>query len=610
VVKLQSLRTDAYIDARRGDILTTGRLGVASTQALGVLGKSPGACRQDAPSCVALLLGSDGLEDEAKLATAAELSVDAALRIARQQPAEGSSASISAWLDAARYAYAYLFFTARAPADRAFEDRQTQVRDYYNLAVQQAVSGLFARNYQQPVSGPMDGLLSAPTGWAITLDTRSLSGDNETVRPQAILPASSLRFEGLRSVYRRDGFGSEMVAVMPGASVSAGDATPATAPAFSEMPAPNVTMLLRFEGRSLAEVLATRRATLEAYDPYVSPATTIGTNAVLLAGNFSAGYGVWLARAGFANQSLRTLFGLSAGLDRPHIYLLQPYDPHRRVLVLLHGLASSPEAWVNAANELMGDEQIRRHFQVWLAYYPTSAPLPYNHLALRHAIDATLDHYDPHRTTASAHHMVLVGHSMGGVIARLMVSSSGGDTLWNALFDGTHLSPDLLSRTHRQLDPMLHFSPMPAVSEAIFIAAPHRGTPYAQSFVARVMRRLVTVPARLDDEFKDLAPAIADTRGRLPTSIDSLSDKDPFIEATSTLAIAPTVRYHTIVGREESGGALEDSSDGIVPYRSAHLEHAASECVIPAGHSVQETARAILEVRRILRAAVADDVTP
>jgi hypothetical protein len=89
---------------------------------------------------------------------------------------------------------------------------------------------------------------------------------------------------------------------------------------------------------------------------------------------------------------------------------------------------------------------------------------------------------------------------------------------------------------------------------------------------------------------------------RLPNSIDNLSDKDPFIMATENLPISPRVRYHTIVGVYKSnGGPLATSSDGIVPYSSAHLAGADSELAIPSWHSVQETPAAILELRRILR---------
>ncbi|MFO4987017.1 alpha/beta hydrolase, partial [Salmonella enterica subsp. enterica serovar 1,4,[5],12:i:-] len=92
---------------------------------------------------------------------------------------------------------------------------------------------------------------------------------------------------------------------------------------------------------------------------------------------------LWLARSGFNRQSLRTLFGRGNGIDRPHLYMMQPYDPQRRIILMLHGLASSPEAWVNVANEIQGDDDLRRHYQIWQVYYPTNAPIVLNHAAIR-----------------------------------------------------------------------------------------------------------------------------------------------------------------------------------------------------------------------------------
>jgi hypothetical protein len=60
---------------------------------------------------------------------------------------------------------------------------------------------------------------------------------------------------------------------------------------------------------------------------------------------------------------------------------------------------------------------------------------------------------------------------------------------------------------------------------------------------------------------------------------------------------------HSIVAVE--GGGLRDPSDGVVTYRSAHLEDAASEVVVRSKHSMQRNPEAILELRRILREHVA-----
>lgn len=64
--------------------------------------------------------------------------------------------------------------------------------------------------------------------------------------------------------------------------------------------------------------------------------------------------------------------------------------------------------------------------------------------------------------------------------------------------------------------------------------------------------------------------------------------------------------YYSIIGREKTEGPLGESSDGIVPYWSSHLEGAASEKVIVSGHSVQETPEAIIELRKILRNQLVD----
>ncbi|MCI2260800.1 esterase/lipase family protein [Xanthomonas indica] len=595
-VTLQRVDAARYIQAKRGDALSAARPSDAALQTLNVAGLDAARCTATVAPCVEQLLGNTDLDQERALATASELSLLAAQRAAKQQP--DGDATLAAWLQAARYAYSYLFFSGRTPSERAFEERQTQVRDYYNYAVQQAVTALFARYRRHPPATHDAGAqIAALPEWTVTLDASGIGSPKDMPMPEAMLAASGLRFDGLRSVYRRDGFGAEMVAVLPRPAPDAIGAADA-APAYSDMPTPNLTVLLRFDGRTLKEVLAGHSAHVEVHDPSLSERVATGGADVPLAANFSAGYGVWMARAGFAAQSLRTLLGLGHGIDRPHVFLTQPYDPNRRVLVLLHGLASSPEAWVNLANDLLGDPQVRARYQIWLVYYPTNLPIPYTHLQVRTALQQTLDQFDPQRRSVSAHDMVLIGHSMGGVLARLMVSSSDGERLWRTLFDGAALDPQARQALQARLGPMLHFAPMPEVSEAIFLATPQRGTPEAAGTLGELARAVIGLPRRVLDQFKDIAGK--DMLGPLPNSIDSLSDRDPFILAAAQLPISPQVTYHSIIGQEDPRVPLTQSSDGIVPYWSAHLPGAASETVVVSGHSVQQTPQAILQIRRLL----------
>lgn len=630
-VAVEPLSPGDYIALQRGDILTRGRLSEATAQTLRIAGLPPEAC-MPAPqqACIEPLAAMAGIDDERRLSALAELWLLQAQGLAAQPGAGSAQAPVQAWLEAARHAYGYLFLTGRAPGDRAFEDRQTQTRDWYNHAVQQVVSGLFDAGVADAAAQDGQGRQQlAYAGWQLTLDSGQVRLPGDEAMPRDLVPASALAFTGMLGIWRRDGFGAELVAVTgpdpvtrtgqggPG-DVAAGDAGghrphPGHAPAhaWSEMPSPSLTVLLRFPAQDLAELLATRQATVSIHDPYRDAEVSLHGQRVPLAANFSAGYGLWLADSGFNRQSLRTLFGRADGIEHPHLYLMQPWDPERRVIVMLHGLASSPEAWVNVANEITGDEALRAQFQIWQVYYPTNMPIAYNHAVIRRQLQQVLAHFDPHGTSAAARDMVVIGHSMGGVIARLLVSRSG-DTLWDAMADMGDLDPARQARVRERLAPMLRFEPVPQVGRAIFIATPHRGTEVAGNRLAKLLSRLVRLPLTLLEGFGDVLQVLAGGQAgagdapRVPNSIDNLDRNDPFMRAAADLPISPRVTYHSIIARARPDGRLEDSNDGLVPYASAHLPGAASETVIESGHSVQQTAQAVLEIRRILHADLAE----
>lgn len=503
-------------------------------------------------------------------------------------------ATLDAFLQSARHAYAYLFFTARQPAERAFEMRQVQVIGFYNFAVQRAVSRFFE---VLPQLGPQWTQTNL-AGWAVLRPQSDLSLGGA---PTELIPAAGLRFNGLRNIYRRDGFGSDFVAVAPPRRVD--DEAPWRAPGYVPM-----TGALIFDGSTQAEVLATTQVQLLARDPYRDDSIAIAGHSVPLGANFTAAYGVWLARSGFASQSIRSLLGREGGIQAPRVLLMQPYDPDRLTVVMLHGLASSPEAWINVTNEVMGDEELRNNYQVWEVYYPTNLPVAVNLANIRKALDATLQHYDPSGQARASRNMVLIGHSMGGVIARLLVSSSG-ERLWELFPQRKRLSEARRARLRQHFGRYLQFTPMPQVNRAVFLASPHRGTPYAQHRLARWIGNLIRLPVGVLKEVANLSDLLKGdddetTSGPLlhiPNSIDNLSDTDPFIVAAANLPISPRVHYHSVVGVYKSQGSLQDSSDGVVPYASAHLAGADSELAIPSWHSVQETPVAILELRRILR---------
>ncbi|MEW9572418.1 esterase/lipase family protein [Rhodanobacter sp. Si-c] len=590
MVGVSRLKPSDVVSEQRADVIGSRQFSDSTVQTLNVLALNAKQCTKSFGSCTEIVEHASGLDEERRLSALSELWLGRALRSDRGPMMD--DATLDAYLQCARYAYAYLFYTRRTPAERVFDQRQAKVIAFYDYAVERVVG----RWFQELPRLSTDWTRTALAGWTVLRPDTDLHTRAATTE---LIPASTLRFKGLRNVYRRDGFGTDFVAVAPPVATDA-PAAPWREPRYVAM-----TGVLVFGGHTLDEVLDTRQVQLLARDPYLDASVTIASRSVPLGANFTAPYGLWLARSGFAMQSVRSLLGRGGGIREPRVLLMQPWDPNRLTVVMLHGLASSPEAWVNVANEMLGDEALRRNYQVWQVYYPTNAPIAVNLMQIRRALDATIRHFDPAGTARATHDMMLVGHSMGGVLARLLVSSSG-DKLWSLVPEGRNLSAAKRARLHGKLAPYLQFSPMPQVDEAVFLAAPHRGTPMARHTLARWVAELIRLPLGVLKEVANISDLLGDEGGKsaplhVSNSVGNLSDTDPFIVATENLPISPGVRYHSIIGLYKPHGPLAQSSDGVVPYASAHLAGAASEVVIPSWHSVQETPAAILELRRILR---------
>ncbi len=605
-VKVSSVSSNDYMALRRGDVLTTGELSVYTGAALQVVGIDKKQCKDEVAVCRKALMETRGLHREERLSALAELWLQEAMVLDTQLMDNGHIETIlNAYLETARYSYAYLFWTKRTLNMRALEDRQTQVRDYYNFAVQKTLTTLFGYYRKHP---PTDVNLNDDTHmrfgqWSITIKTKDLRlADNRSL-PDDLIPASSLSFAGLRNQYRRDGLGAELVAVTSQRVVNMRSADTS----YSETPFPAISAVMSFPGTSLKEVLNTHEAVITGYDPYNRESIDLAGTQVPLAANFTSSYGLWLARSGFAAQSLLTLIGKGEVLEIPRVYLMQPYNPKRRIVIMVHGLASSPEAWINLANEVLGDETLRKHFQIWQIYYPTNSPIAFNNYEIRKAIKQTLEHFDHEGTAQASQNILLVGHSMGGMLSRLMVSSSG-NRLWDAFLKKYPLKGWRLERAQKELGQYMYFEPLSQVSRAIFIAAPHKGTPVAEIALVRWIADFITVPFSVLGRLKDVAQLLVDPGSAAPVSltrrfnsINNLSSRDRFVQLTADLPISPKVRYHSIIGNNRPSVPLADSSDGVVPYASAHLDGADSELVISSGHSVQEKHEAIIEIRRIMR---------
>jgi len=287
------------------------------------------------------------------------------------------------------------------------------------------------------------------------------------------------------------------------------------------------------------------------------------------------------------------------------LYMIHPYVPGKIPVIFVHGLRSSPAAWLKVMNEIGGDVNLRDRYQVWLFLYPTGTPFPYSAGKLRKSLDELRNVVDPDRSDRALDRAVLVGHSMGGLISRLMISSSGS-AIWDLV--GTRPFDELrASGEHKEmLRNVFFFEPHPMITRAVFIATPHRGSELGDQFVGRLADRLIRMPSSLRGIYRALLAQngrdffTPEVRAGLPSSIDELRRDNRLLTAMATLPTRPGLEAHSVIGRKTPTDPIERSTDGVVAYTSSHIDWAASEKVVPGDHGCQDTPEAIEELRRIL----------
>jgi pimeloyl-ACP methyl ester carboxylesterase len=353
-----------------------------------------------------------------------------------------------------------------------------------------------------------------------------------------------------------------------------------------------------------------RKATLELYDPLRVQSTRVAGKEVPLESDLTTPLGYYLAQAKYEKFELSGLLRVESVQDRAGLYMLQPYEKGKIPVVMVHGLWSSPLAWMQMFNDLRGDPEIRDRYQFWFFMYPTGNPILYSASMLRSELKEVINTVDPNGEDPAIQQMVLVGHSMGGLLSKLMVQDSQ-EELWQVVskkpFDRIEADP----ADRAKIRQAFFFEKQPFVSRIIFIAVPHRGSTLSDGFVGRLSSRLIALPKGLLDTKDKLLAKNPDAFASaleigLPTSVDNLSPESPIIQAVGRLPIATEVKYHSIIGNAKEGVELRDSTDGVVPYSSSHVPNAVSEYIVSAGHACQSHPLTVLEVRRILHQHLRD----
>lgn len=310
---------------------------------------------------------------------------------------------------------------------------------------------------------------------------------------------------------------------------------------------------------------------LEFYDPLRESHVQLNRGAVPLASDISAP----LVRAGVdARQAWLDPFlrPAAAGVD-DRLLMIEPFQPGKIPVLLVHGLLSDPQTWADMVNELQAQPQIRSRYQIWTFGYDTGEAFLASAAALRRQLAELQAFYYP-CGDLSASNIVIVGHSLGGLVANLLVTYSG-ETLWNASSSIRleQIRTDLATRA--TLREAFFFEPSENVARVIYVGTPHMGSGWARRAVGSLGSALVQ-PAPLAEQrhnqlMRDNPGVFSDelTR-RMPTSVDLLEPSSPLLQATARLPYRPGVGVHSIIGqgRFTIGSG---SSDGVVPVSSARL---------------------------------------
>jgi pimeloyl-ACP methyl ester carboxylesterase len=491
-----------------------------------------------------------------------------------------------AYLAAATYAWLYLLGDEDPQPPSPYDRRFRWACDLYNSGLQRSfaeVGGEYAR-FEPAVRELPVGRLR------VTLDASRTPWDD--VEYRSYLAGDDFLVEGLTLRLRDAGLGVPLVGVRD-------NGRPGPAPAIG---------FLRLHG-GLAGLQDGLDATIELHSGFDAQFADVSGRKVPLESDLSIMLAALLNESPVWKFSLRGLLeGNSAVTENRLLTIMQP-TRGRIPVVFVHGTASNPAYWAEMFNSLLGDPDLRADMQYWFFQYASGNPILYSAMTLRRELRRTLDELDPQGTDPALRQVILVGHSQGGLLVRLLTCDGSVD--WFEKATGTPLAEaGLATADEALLREAFDFRAFPEVTRAVFVSTPHKGSFRADTWYGRWIAKFISLPVQLSNLVQgqhasqrlELPEGMG---GRLPTALDNMNPASPLLARLAETPPAPGVALHSIVcigdADPADAAAVAAANDGVVEYSSAHYERAGSERLIPWHHSCQDHPEVVREVRRILR---------
>jgi triacylglycerol esterase/lipase EstA (alpha/beta hydrolase family) len=492
--------------------------------------------------------------------------------------------------------YSYYFISGETSRERLniFDHRSRTAVDMYNFGLWQGFA-----------TGDSEGLVlkaavrKLPFGSiSISLDTSQFPWKMEEF--EKFLPADKYSVRGVLVRNRKAGVGLPLIGVrkITGNGLSAGQATAATA-------------LLRIKGDLTALSAGTASAGLELYSTQDTSTINSKFGAIPLESDLTTPMAYKLEGSDLFDLGLSAFLGREPNKISDGLYMTEPYRPGKIPVVFVHGTASNPVWWVEMFNTLRFDPLIREKYQFWYFVYTSNKAIALSAGELRSALSNKVATLDPQGKDPALQQMVVAGHSQGGLLTKFTVVDTG-DSLVQALtgkdLDSLQMSEENKAKVRR----VMVLKPLPFVKEVIFLSTPHRGSFQSKMWNRNMVRWLITLPANLVESSLEYYDYMTDDVKKMLggkktvfTSADGMSPDNPVIQTLAEIPLAPGVRGHSIIA-VKSYGDPKLGNDGVVEYRSAHLDGMASEFIVRNGHSSQLNPLAIDEVRRILVEHISD----
>lgn len=594
-VAVQPLDLHAGYREYSDNLLNSGRLSLATRQALNLVPEAEGAGSTAAQ--LAALAGSERIDAASRAFARSEL----ALRAAQTFDGNDPALARQYYLIAARESARLLFPDGKLIHIDPFDQKYRLASSFYSLAAGRYFLLLMAsgRNWTGDIAE------TTPAG------TFNVTFDNDDSDLYAYFfsdfsLAWGYDIKGLRNRYTRDGIGIAMVARRaPGESFPLEQYFPA-----GGYIAP-ITVYLRFDSDD--STMAAGRARIGLADTRLAEYVCFGRQTLPVAADFTAPYAVQVTRDHSRAASRAALFGSSVPGSRLGITVSAPWDPAKIPLVLVHGLASSAEAWRELTNDILGSEELRGRYQIIHYTYATNETFLAAAARFRRELAEFLAvvKYD----ASVSPKLVLIGHSMGGLLAKSLAVDSG-TTLWDTAFRVPAASLHAPETVRRTFEEAFILEPWSSVGLIVFMGTPQHGSDQADGLLGRLSAGLLHLPAdyvNLTRELgrRDSQELQPDERSRFVsermTSVASLSPRSPLMQAYGKLPIVAGVPFHSIMGT-----AVRDArgrpSDGYVTVESARIPGSVSDTLLPIRHRQFDRAAPLNVVYRILREH-ADTVT-